>query len=184
MTKSFLFFFLVLITNLSFSQENETLKGLVDKDKLPVPKEDNQLFYLQRDPDLNTIVYTLNLKDGKLNTSEPVHAYWIRYAEDGSSKKLNFIQRKMAYGISHTEIEPGVYEIHVQAYKPLKIILSKNKKTKKYQTFVKVKDTNIILDRIFVRIDGGSLFKPNVKYIEICGRDSSTGKEVNYQYIP
>ena len=184
MTKGFFLFFLVLVTSLSFSQENEILKGQVDKNNLPVPKEDNQLFYLQRDPDLNTIVYTLNIEDGELNTSEPVHAYWIRYAEDGSSRKLNFIQKKMAYGISHTEIKPGVFEIYVQAYKPLRIILSKNKKTKRYQTTVKIKDNVIILTRIFVRIDGGSLFKPNVKYIEIYGRDSSTGKEVNYQYTP
>lgn len=184
MIKGYICFFLLLVATCSFSQEKEVLEGQVDKNKLPVPKEDNQLFYLQRDPDINTIVYTLNIEDGELNTSNPVDAYWIRYTEDGKRKKLNFIQRKMAYGISHTEIEPGVFEIYVQSYKPLKIILSQNKKTKKYQALVKIKNENILLERFFVRIDGGSLFKPNVKYIEICGKSLATGKEVNYQYNP
>lgn len=184
MIKGLLFFFLVLIISPSFSQDKKTLEGQVDKDKLPVPKEENQLFYLQRDPDLNTIVYTLNLEDGELDASDPVHAYWMRYAEDGSSRKLSFIQRKMAYGITHTEIEPDVFEMYVQAYKPLKIFLSKNKKTQEYQASIKIKDAAILLDHIFVRIDGGSLFNPNVKYIEISGRESTTGKEVKYKYIP
>lgn len=166
-----------------FSQEKEIINGQVNKDILPIPHEKNQLFYLQRDPDINTIIYALNIdSDGLLNRSNPVLAYWVRYADQGQTEKLSFIQRKMAYGIHHKELAPNVYELHVQAYKPLKIILSKNEKTEKYQALVNINDKKILLNRIFVRINGGSLFKPNVQYIEICGHNTANGKEINYRY--
>lgn len=174
--------FLLMTAMLSFSQEKEVINGQVNKDMLPVPHEKNQLFYLQRDPDSNTIIYALNLENGELNRTNPVLAYWIRYADAGQIQKLSFIQRKMAYGINVKELAPDLYEMHIQAYKPLKITLSKNEKTGKYQAFVTVKDKIILLDRIFVRINGGSLFKPNVQYIEVCGHHTENGKEINYRF--
>src|SRR5690606_22140065 len=102
--------------------------------------EKNQLFYLQRDPDENTIVYVLNIKNEKLNESTPVVGYWIRYEDEGQIEKLTLLQRTMAYGVSQKEIEPGIYELHLQAYKKLKIILAPNPKTGKYQALVKTED--------------------------------------------
>ena len=175
-------FFLLVISNLSFSQEQEVISGQVDKTKLPVPKEKNQLFYLQRDPDENTIVYVLNLDGQTLNKSNPVLAYWIRYAENGQIEKLSFVQRRMAYGINHKEIEPGVYELHIQAYKALKIILSPSKKNGKYQAFVNIEGSELILDHLFARISGGSIFRPNIEYFEVSGRRIDNGKKVTHRF--
>lgn len=180
--KLFALFSLLTMSTVLFSQDKEIVSSHVDKQKLPVPKERNQLFYLQRDPDINTIVYTLNIQDGKLDTSNPVLSYWIRYADRGQTEKLSFIQRKMAYGISHKEIEPGVYELHLQAYKPLKIILSASKNTGKYQAVVKIENDEIVLNSIFVRITGGSFFKPNVKYVEIVGHNRKNGKKTAHRF--
>ncbi len=176
-----LFLLIIGLGEFSFSQEKETISGLINEDSLPVPNEPNQIFYLQRDPDSNTIVYTLNIENGILNESEPVHQYWIRYAENGEKQKLSFIQRKMAYGIHFNKLDTDIFELYVQAYKPLKILLSKNANSEKYQASVKVQDMDILLSRFFVRIKGGSLFKPNVKYIEISGKNKATGKKVTYR---
>lgn len=170
------------VSNLSFSQEKEVISNQVDKERLPVPYEKNQLFYLQRDPDANTVVYVLNLENEKLSKSNPVLAYWIRYEEKGQIEKLTFVQRRMAYGINQREIEPGVYELHLQAYKTLKIILAPNPKTGKYQALVKVDGSDIILDRIFARIAGGSFFKPNIDYFEVSGHRVDNGKKVSYRF--
>ncbi|WP_374761916.1 DUF4833 domain-containing protein [Dyadobacter frigoris] len=36
---------------------------------------------MQRDPDSNTICYTLNLdKNGLLNEKDPVKIFWVRYS--------------------------------------------------------------------------------------------------------
>lgn len=174
--------FLLIDASLSFSQENAVKDGQVNKNNLPTPQEENQLFYLQRDPDDNTIIYAASLLNGELDPSNPIDAYWIRYEEDGKKQKLSFIQRKMAYGVNYKELSPNVYEMYIHAYKPLKIKLSKNSKTGKFEAHVKVKDMNILLNRIFVRINGGSLFKPNVQYIEICGKNMKDGKETVYRF--
>lgn len=175
-------FSLLLISIFSFSQEKAIISTQVDKDKLPVPKEENQLFYLQRDPDANTIVYALNLENEKLNRLNPVLAYWIRYADSGKTEKLTFFQRRMAYGINQKEIEPGIYELHIQAYKDLKITLAPHPKTGQYQALVKVEGKDIVLDRIFARVIGGSLLKPNVEYYEISGRNVDNGRKVDYRF--
>ena len=100
----FLLFF--SLTTLAYGADKTTGSGdLV----YPVPPLNSQrLFYLQRTPNVNTIVYDLNLtNDGKLNTVEPVKAYWIRYAENGQKQDLNYIQRKFAYGLTAKELDNG-----------------------------------------------------------------------------
>ncbi len=69
-------------------------------DTFPVPKRNAyQLFYLQRQPNTNTIIVDLNVKNGRFDTEDPVHVYWLRYTEEGQKKELNWIQRTFAYGI-------------------------------------------------------------------------------------
>lgn len=171
----------LLIHTLSFSQENASISKQVDKASLPIPKEKNQLFYLQRDPDENTVVYVLNMEDGEINSSNPVHAYWIRYAGSGKVEKLSFFQRKMAYGIHHKEIEDDIYELYIQAYKALKINLVPDLQTGRHHALVNVKGKNVILQRIFVRINGGTFLKPHVEYVEISGRLLKNGQKANFK---
>ncbi len=57
----------------------------------------NQLFYLQRSENTNTVIYELNKKDGVLDTVAPVHIYWICYAEPPGPqiKELPFAHFKL-----------------------------------------------------------------------------------------
>ncbi|TAG11911.1 MAG: DUF4833 domain-containing protein, partial [Sphingobacteriia bacterium] len=42
-----------------------------------------------------------------------------------------------------------------------------------------------ILNRVFIRIDaGGSLFKPNIVYIELKGTELATGKTIVERFKP
>src|SRR5471030_1688469 len=70
-------------------------------DKFPTPPESiNRLFFVQRSSNINTIIYELNDKGGKLDPENPIHVYWLRYAEKGQAEELNYIQRKFAYGLT------------------------------------------------------------------------------------
>ena len=82
---------------------DDAIDSFVEKENLPVPDEERQLFYLQRDPNTNTVIYTLNIKDGEIDENQPVNAHWIRYAEGGKRTNLSFVQRKFAYGVNHTK---------------------------------------------------------------------------------
>lgn len=183
---TFIIFFALPLSKIEAvaQEQSDVFSKSLNKDQLPVPKEKNQLFYLQRDPNSNTVVYTVNLNEGKIDEQKPINIHWIRYAEGGKRIDLSFIQRKMAYGVHHTKVSKTEFEIRIQAYKDLPIILKYNKDVDKYQTFTFIKNKKVVLERIFVRITGGSIFNPHVKYVEVSGYDPTTAKKVTHQFVP
>lgn len=174
---------LLTFTNNSLPSAAQSKSKRIDEINFPIPVE-NQLFYLQRDPDRNTVVYKLNLKNGVLDKNDPITAYWIRYEENGHRKELSFIQRKFAYGIQSKQLNTGGHEIRLVSYPTVPLYLSKSSSDNQYHIYTQIDRRRAILDRIFVRIDGGSALLPNVKYVEIAGKDVVTGKSLAQRLIP
>ncbi len=148
------------------------------QDKFPVPAgNDKQLFYLQRNPNTNTIVCELNNKNGQLNEADPIHVFWLRYDDQGQREELNLIQRKFAYGIKSTMLAKDKYELHFVSYKNYSMQLRKGADDK-FNVYGTINQKQAILNRIFVKINGGSFWVPNVEYVEIHGVDPVSGKGV------
>lgn len=147
-------------------------------DTFPVPKNiKNMMFYVQRTPNTNTIVYELNYKNGNvLDADDPIHVFWIRYQEQGQYKELNYIQRKFAYGLKVDELGNNKWKLRFVSYEkhPMFLILADNGK---YYVFTDINGKRSVLNRIYLKIDGGTFWKPNVLYIELKGTDAETGKE-------
>jgi hypothetical protein len=138
------------------------------------PLTPNHLFYLQRTPNRNTIMCELNYENGKLVDDEPVHVYWLRYTEQGQKAELNFIQRKFAYGMKCNKISDGRYQIYFVSYKKFKMVL-KPGADRKYHAFATINNKESILTRIYLHINGGSFWSPNVEYVEVTGIDPASG---------
>jgi hypothetical protein len=161
-------------------QQRPIAKVIDVQDTFPVPKRNpKQLFYLQRTANTNTIVYEINEDaKGHLIKDEPVQVYWLRYAEDGAKKELNYIQRVFAYGIKTEKVTDTSYEMHINSYRKKVLHLIRHKADNKYHMFSIINAKMAMLKRIFIRIDpGGSFWKPNVIYIEMKGTDVASGKE-------
>jgi phosphatidylglycerophosphate synthase len=143
--------------------------------KFPVPKGvRNQLFYLQRDPNTNTIICELNTNDqGQVVKEDPVHVYWLRFEENNEKKELGYVQRKFAYGIESKDLGKDQYELRFVSHKKLPMYLVKSDEDKKYHVYVTVNNKKIQIERIFLRIEGGSFWLPNIKYVEIKGMNAS-----------
>ncbi|MCL4638884.1 MULTISPECIES: DUF4833 domain-containing protein [Olivibacter] len=155
-------------------------------DSFPIPKDvEHLLFYIQRDPNTNTICYALNVdKGGRLDLGSPIHAFWIRYPEGGIRKELNFIQRKFAYGINTKKLNDGSYDVRSVAYSKLPLKLKKDAKGS-YRVYANIDGKESVLERIFIRIgDGGTFWKPDVKYIELKGIEVKTGKRILERFKP
>jgi len=175
---------LVLFTITAFRmpayQQKPKAKVIDVQDTFPVPKYNpKQLFYLQRTPNTNTIVYELNEDaKGQLIKDEPVVVHWLRFAEDGAKKELSYIQRVFAYGIKTEKVTDTSFEMHINSYRKKPLYLMRHKGDNKYQMFSLINAKMAMLKRVFIRIDpGGSFWKPNVIYIEMKGIDVATGKE-------
>lgn len=151
----------------------------------PTPKDiSNQLFYLQRDPNTNTIICQLNVdKHGVVNKDQPVNVFWIRYGDKGEKKELSYIQRKFAYGIISKNLGNDQFELRFTSHKKLPMYLNKSAVDKKYHVFATINNKKMQLERIFLRIEGGTFWFPNVKYVEIKGFDASEPSKVLVERI-
>jgi Domain of unknown function (DUF4833) len=147
--------------------------------KYPVPTGNpNQLFFLQRDPNTNTIVYELNVKsNGELDMENPVHPYWIRYQDKGQKEELNYIQRNFAYGLKSKTLSKDQFVLHFVSYKT-KLFYLKKGSDNKFSLFTEINKKQAIIKQIFVRVKGGTFWLPNVEYVELKGTDPTNGAEV------
>ena len=153
-------------------------------DTFPVPKGSvYQLFYLQRQPNANTIVVELNVKNGKVNEDNPVHVFWIRYTEKGQRAELNFIQKTFAYGIKSKKIKDGTYDLNFVSYKKLKLRLQRDANNKWRVFHNLINGGSIILRRIYLHVNGGSFWHPHIDYTELKGNDPINYKEVRERII-
>jgi len=165
--------------------EHHTISALSPiEEKYPVPADNvSRLFFVQRSPNTNTIIYELNDKDGRLDPENPIHVYWLRYAEKGQKEELNYIQRKFAYGLTTKPLGNDQYDVRFVSYKKFPLTLMKAVDGK-YHIFVTIAQKQMILSRIFIKIEGGSFWLPNVVYVELKGTDPSTGREITEHFKP
>ena len=149
------------------------------------PAGPNRLFYLQRTSNINTMIYELNTdkETGKPDAQTPVHAYWIRYNEKGQKEELNYIHRKFAYGLVQKPLGNDKYDIRFVSYKKFPLTLMKAADGK-YHIFAIVAQKQVMLNYVFIKIEGGSFWLPNVIYVELKGTDPATGKEITERFKP
>ncbi|WP_129026782.1 DUF4833 domain-containing protein [Aquirufa rosea] len=153
----------------------------------PTPPESAiRLFYIQRSSNANVVIYDANLTANKsLNAKNPVHTYWIRYAEKGQYQELSSVQKTLAYGLytnkMNGEIEPS-YEGYFLAYRKRKFVVKLNPQGVPIALFP-INGKLQVLKRIFVSVDE-SKFMPSVNYIELFGKDPVSGKDVYERFKP
>ena len=143
------------------------------------PSTTNRMFFLQRTPNTNTIACDLNMgSNGQVNTKNPLTTYWLRYGDSpkGEKKELNFVQRHFAYGLNIKQRGDGKYEFWFVSYKKYHMYLLQTKDGK-WRVYGKINDKLAVLGSIFICINGGSFWNPHVDYVELRGKDLSSGKE-------
>ena len=157
------------------------LKGLPEDYPVPVEHVD-LLFYIQRNHNKNTIVYEVNrTATGEINTSFPMHVYWIQYQNGGLLSELNYFQNKLAYGYNSEVLGADTFEFHFVSYDQLRLYVAKNKEGK-YQVLCKIKGVMSILSNIYVYAEELGVF-PKVEYIELYGQELESGL-FTYEKIP
>jgi hypothetical protein len=163
---------------------SNTIAPGIDDDKFPVPPDNiSRLFYVQRSPNANTIIYELNEQNGELDPDNPIHVYWIRYGDKGQKEELSYIQRKFAYGLVTKQLGNNRYDVRFVSYKKFQLLLMKANDGK-YHIFANIEQKQMILNRIFIKIEGGTFWLPNILYVELKGTDPVTGREIIQRFKP
>ena len=139
------------------------------------------LFIIERSKNANVVHYDAQLTaDGKLDPKQPVIAYWVMLAKDGSQEELNWIEKKKAYGFDikpDPEAKGYTMTLVVDPQRPLTV--------KKEGDVVRaegiIEGRPAFLEKIFIKASDG-LMGPKVEYIELYGKDLETGG-MRYQKI-
>ena len=185
---------LVLYYLTSPLSEADTIKvhlpdpGTNASDTFPVPtNQKDMIFYVQRNHNINTIVYKLNYNtDNTINSNDPVHMYWIRYADGGEIKELSYLQKHYAYGIESELVDKDkkTFKLNFVSYKGRDIYLKRSAADNKYHAYINIKGKLSVLNKVFIQIEDGTFWVPHVRYVEISGHDILSKNPVTERFNP
>jgi hypothetical protein len=143
------------------------------------PDEPNQLFYVQRSPNSNTVIYAARLDaKGALDKNEPVEGFWRKFNIDDSKQPLNFIERMMAYGVKQARTDKNGVTTFTIAALPERSITLNMDAAGKPQALMKAGKHTIKLSYVYLHVVEGGLM-PDVPKLEIFGTDIATGKAIH-----
>jgi len=147
------------------------------------PDEPNQLFYVQRSPNSNTVIYAARLDaKGVPDRREPVEGFWRKFNIDGSKQPLNFIERMMAYGVKQARTDKnGVTTFTIAALPERRITLNLDAAGKP-QALIQAGKHTIKLSYVYLHVVEGGLL-PEVPKLEIFGSDIATGKAIHEHLV-
>jgi len=144
-----------------------------------IPTEPNQVFYLQRSSNRNTVVYTaLFDAAGDLDTSRPAQAYWRRYNTTGERKALKRIEQRFAYGLNIKKSKvAGEFIVSVKALPKFKMRLRQTGQGKA-ELIANLGNHQVRAVYGFVSLDESGMV-PKVTAVSIHGIDIATGRAVS-----
>ncbi|TKC59296.1 DUF4833 domain-containing protein [Pedobacter hiemivivus] len=131
-----------------------------------IPK--SSLFYIQHSPETKTIIYELNYNsNGTLYPNDPIKGFWFKNNESQKLKPLSAREKKHEYGIQSKAIGNDEYEIRLQAYKKMPLYLKRSAVDNNYRLFIKDEDKNVLLKRVFIKLNRGTFWFPKLQYIDL-----------------
>lgn len=161
--------------------ESDTLPRL--RPEFQTPGEPNQLFYVQRSVNANTVVYAARLDArGDFDSREPVEGFWRWFNVDGHKKPLNFIERMMAYGVKTDpprKNAPRTFRIAALPERSLTLSFDAQKKP---QALMRIGDRTVKVAYVYLQVVEGGL-TPDVPSLDILGTDTATGRAVHEHLI-
>ncbi len=150
----------------------------------PVPQPSKDLlFYIQRNKNANTIVYEARRDGlGQLDPKEPVRVQWIRHTEGGKREPLNFIERTIAYGVSHRHTTDGMASMKFVASDRYPFVVQL-RPGGQAEAWLMLKGRMARLHHVYVQADDDA-WRPKVAWVDLYGTDVATGAPITERYIP
>ena len=168
---------LICFSGLVLGQDWKERKTWPDDFPRP-PKTEKSLFFLQRNLNVNTIMYDLNVdRAGNIDTRNPLKVYWRRYTggRPGVVEEITWLQEQFAFGYSADDKSDSEYAIKLVAYKDR--IVHLKKVNGKWSAIMEIDGQPCKLSNIYVYADE-SVMMPAVQYVDLFGKTVSTGEAI------
>ena len=141
------------------------------------------LFIITCNRNADVVHYDAQLAaDGTLDPKEPVIVYWAMLAQDGRRKDLNWIERKMAYGIT-IKPDPSAdgFEMTIVAAPQRSITVRKVGSSVRAELVIDGR--RAVLESMYIDASDG-LIGPIVHYVGLHGTDVQTAERRFEKIIP
>ena len=136
------------------------------------------LFKIERSKDANQILYDVNIKQtGDFDAKNPINVYWIKNTKGGKIEPLTWIQKKYAYGLKYLNVNDDFATFQFVSYNKMFFTLRK-KKDNQFEVYTKYNGNLLKMDRIFIQLDGGSFWVPNITAVKVYAKNVKTGEDV------
>ncbi|MDF1559626.1 MAG: DUF4833 domain-containing protein [Bacteroidales bacterium] len=140
----------------------------------------NHLFMIERNRDRDIIQYDVNIDEaGNLNLADPIIAYWVRQSINHQREPLTTIQKRLSYGIRVTDRQPDSQ--HICSFRFVSVpdrIFNLVRYGDTFSVLIISGGREIIVEKIYVEIIGGSFRLPGVAKVELHGTEAATGNRV------
>jgi len=139
------------------------------------------LLVIERSTNANVVHYAAGLTgEGALDPAEPVLVYWVLLAEDGRRKKLNWLEKKKAYGVKLKPAGDG-YTMTLAAapWMPLAV----RRAGGMVRLEAPINGRPAVMEKMFIQSRSG-LLGPKVEYIDLYGKDLATGEPCRERILP
>ena len=136
------------------------------------------LMKIGRSIDVNEIHYFVQVDNqGKLFKQNPVEVYWMNFEDKGQKEEMNWIKKKFGYGLNYLNVTDTSARFQFVSYKERDFFVKRNK-NKDFRIFTSSGGREVEVNRIFIQIDGGSFWIPNITKVELHATDAETGMKI------
>jgi len=157
-----------------------TLALMISAAATALAQTSEKLFFIQRSKNANEVHYDARVTaNGTLQAKDPVDAYWLRKAQDGSRASITMLQ-KIAYGFDVAPAEAGTYTMRLTALKERPLTLLRVNGRWRAQTLIGGKQA--YLNRLYIATDESGLF-PKVLYVDVFGEEVGTGNAIQEHLV-
>lgn len=135
------------------------------------------LFKIERSKDANEIFYDVNLDSkNNIDSGNPISIYWIKQTENGKKEPLTLIQKNYAYGIEYLSRSETQAEFQFVSYNKRQFQIKKNNNGE-FKVYTQSNNKTVIVNRIFIQIDGGTFWFPKISRVELHSQDIQTNEK-------
>jgi hypothetical protein len=139
------------------------------------PPDDCRLFRIENSHTESYVAYDARIgADGRLDRRRPVEAYWLLFSKDGRREKLNWVERRFAYGFKTSFVGDDTVVMKMAAGIEREIVVDVVDGVPR--ATVEIDGRLAVLERIYARSVGRRLW-PSVEYLDVFGTDLETGEE-------
>ncbi|AFK05498.1 CDP-alcohol phosphatidyltransferase (plasmid) [Emticicia oligotrophica DSM 17448] len=143
----------------------------------------NPSFIIERSKDSNQIFYVVNEQQQMLDITEPINFYWIKHTENGKKEALTWIQEKYSYGLKYLKKTPNEAIFQFVSYNKQNFYLRKDTDGT-FKVFTVFNKKNMIVNRIYIHIKGGTFWMPKIPQIDIEGIELKTSQKITEVFKP